>query len=74
MRISVDKSKCVGCRTCELVCSWHHEKVFNPDRALIKVSFDDSNDLTITVLPECRFDKDSLCVEFCPTQAISANE
>lgn len=28
---------CGGCRTCELACSFHHRKVFNPALSSLKV-------------------------------------
>ena len=35
--LAVDSRLCVGCGRCELTCSYHFFKVFNPYRAAIKV-------------------------------------
>ena len=32
-----DTQKCVGCRSCELACSFHHRKLFRPGIASIHV-------------------------------------
>lgn len=37
-----DMPDCGGCRTCELACSFHHKKVFNPVYSSIKIQ--DKND------------------------------
>jgi len=32
-----DMPECGGCRTCELACSFHHEKKFNPEISSLKI-------------------------------------
>ena len=27
--LATDADKCTGCRSCEIICSYHHNKVFN---------------------------------------------
>ena len=39
MRLSVDKQKCTGCETCEIVCAVVHTGEFNPRKANIRVPF-----------------------------------
>jgi Fe-S-cluster-containing dehydrogenase component len=31
----IEKEKCTGCRSCELACSYHHSRLFNPRKASI---------------------------------------
>lgn len=38
-----DMPKCGGCRTCELACSYHHEKSFNPSKSSLRVLDKDDN-------------------------------
>ncbi len=65
-KIIIDFSKCVGCHTCELVCSLAHEGVVNPSLARIHVI--NSN---WTMMPiSCRHCENAPCVEVCPTNAL----
>lgn len=67
--ILIDHEKCVGCRTCEMVCSLSHDKEINPFHSRIKVIT--SKD-TVRFIPiNCRQCEDAPCVEVCPTSAIS---
>ena len=34
---SVDLPRCTGCRSCEVACSYHHQKVFAPYISSIKI-------------------------------------
>lgn len=72
MVLVVDKEKCVGCRTCELACSFYNKSFFCPDNSQIRVFFTEDGDLEIDVPYECNCSgKDEpLCAEFCPTHAI----
>ena len=60
---------CYGCRTCELVCSYHHEKMFSPERSSITVSL---NNLTGEIgwrvdstCDSCKDEPGPLCVTHC---------
>lgn len=35
--LEVNSEKCTGCRACELACSYHHGKIFNPRLASLHV-------------------------------------
>ena len=69
MRILTDAEACVGCRVCELACSFHHNRTFFPDASSIKVSRDNQNgeiglslDSTCDL---CQGEAQLLCVEYC---------
>lgn len=36
-KITVDTEKCVGCRICQLTCSFLYYKNFNPSKSRIKI-------------------------------------
>ncbi|MEM2907632.1 MAG: 4Fe-4S dicluster domain-containing protein [Candidatus Hadarchaeales archaeon] len=62
-----DPEKCTGCRTCELVCSGVHEKVFNPKKSRIRVL---RREPAIDVALTCRQCADPPCARACPSGAI----
>ncbi len=35
--LKIDTGKCVGCRTCEIACSFHHRRVFAPELSSLEV-------------------------------------
>ena len=69
--VSVDISKCTGCRVCEYICSMEKNKTFNPTRSRIRV---------VRIYPHtnaalnCRMCVDSPCVTACPRKALSQSE
>ncbi|KUO42973.1 MAG: hypothetical protein APU95_02465 [Hadesarchaea archaeon YNP_N21] len=72
--------KCVGCRACELICSYHHRKVFWPSIASIKVTNLGKGKYSVRVFGEnhgkrikcdnCEGEDFPLCVEICPAEVI----
>jgi Fe-S-cluster-containing hydrogenase component 2 len=67
-RFSVDTNKCVGCRTCELACSFGRRQQFDPEASRIKIHFGDDGGVDIRVAAcDCR---QPLCLELCPPQAL----
>jgi carbon-monoxide dehydrogenase iron sulfur subunit len=69
--ITVNPSKCAGCRTCELVCSLTNCGEFNPARACIQVAgFDELFSLPVM----CYQCEKPLCAEVCPASAIVRDE
>ncbi len=62
---------CTGCKLCQLACSAVHEKVFNPEKARIKIIHDYRDDEIHITSKHCTFCKK--CEEVCPEQAISNN-
>ncbi len=72
LRIMVDAEKCTGCRSCELACSFGHERMFSPEFSRIKVySDEETGEDTINVCRQCG---NAPCVEVCPVDALSKNE
>ena len=61
--------QCTGCRTCELICSFSHYRIFNPALSRIKVTKIE-NEL-IDYPTTCRQCHNPPCQKSCPTGAIS---
>lgn len=71
MKITVSAGKCVGCRICELACSFRHEKVFGTGHSRVRVSKLEERGLDLPHL--CRQCKNHPCVSACPVEALSVN-
>jgi anaerobic carbon-monoxide dehydrogenase iron sulfur subunit len=67
--LSIDPTRCTGCRVCEIVCSLEHTGECNPNRARIKVMKNDEEGLDLPVV--CMHCADPPCVEVCPTGAMT---
>ena len=70
----MDTSRCTGCRSCELACSYHHKKVFNPKISSIKI-LRNSKDAHIEYYflascDLCRLEKIPACVASCDIRAL----
>jgi Fe-S-cluster-containing dehydrogenase component len=69
--ISLDPTRCQGCRLCEAACSLHHTRhmEFNPARTSTRISRDnDSARITMSVdstCDSCRSEESPLCVKYC---------
>lgn len=70
--IQVDIEKCVGCRTCEVVCSLKKTGRVYPSRARIKVvRFEKRGEFHNYVPMVCQQCSTPLCMDACPLNAIS---
>jgi Fe-S-cluster-containing hydrogenase component 2 len=69
MPLIFKKSLCTGCKLCQLACSATHEKVFNPDKARIKITHEYTQDGIHVNSCHCTFCKK--CEKACPQGAIS---
>jgi Fe-S-cluster-containing dehydrogenase component len=67
--------RCTGCRSCELACSYHHQKVFSPNIASIRIQRRESiGRFTIFIYPQdylrhlsCDCDDGKeFCLNYCP--------
>jgi len=78
MGLLMDSKLCNACRMCELVCSFHHQRVFSPHGSSVKVSadfregkirlsIDDTCDL-------CSRELQPLCVQYCLPGALKKEE
>jgi Fe-S-cluster-containing hydrogenase component 2 len=68
----VDGDKCIGCRVCELVCSFVHYKEYNPKISFIRVLKNEEMGIYIPVL-DVRCDLcggEEKCVKYCPSDAL----
>ncbi len=70
--IFIDYEKCVGCATCEMVCSLVHEGICSPELSRIRVVRYPTEAFNVPIT--CAFCEDPPCVRVCPTAAISKNE
>jgi anaerobic carbon-monoxide dehydrogenase iron sulfur subunit len=73
--LSIDIEKCVGCKTCEEVCSLKNTGRVQPARSRIKVIKYEKRGEYHNYLPMvCQQCTTPLCMEACPTNAISRSE
>jgi Fe-S-cluster-containing dehydrogenase component len=67
--ITIDAKKCNGCRTCELACSFHHTKTFDPIKSSIDVCRNDGEGTVevslIASCDGCPEEDAPFCVRFC---------
>ena len=73
-----ETKNCVGCRTCEIACSYHHQGVFSPSISSIKVvdrpqeqsfaiSFYRQGESSHVACDGCIGLDEPLCVKYCPS-------
>lgn len=68
----VDRSKCAGCRICELWCSLQREQVANPAFSSIKIVRDHAGYYCLPVT--CTQCVNAPCAAGCPKQALSQDQ
>jgi len=66
--IRIEPSKCVGCKSCELACSFKHRGEFAPSRSRIvnEVFLEEAKFITVTCM-QC---DEPWCLKACPKGAI----
>ena len=65
--LMINPEKCIGCRSCEIICSFNKTKEFNPKHSAVTViSFDEAQ---ISVPVMCMQCEEANCVRVCPTGA-----
>ncbi len=67
-QLTVDYTKCTGCRICELACSAKHEGSFRPSYARLKIIKYD--DLGLDIPNVCGPCEEAPCVDVCPVYAM----
>ncbi|MCD6244564.1 MAG: 4Fe-4S dicluster domain-containing protein [Candidatus Korarchaeota archaeon] len=82
--ILVNQSVCIGCRLCELACSFTLFKEFNPSKSAIRVHRDEISGTYFPVISpfggiltdpdgnviSCKECSKPPCIEWCPTNAL----
>lgn len=71
--ITIDPSKCTGCRMCEVGCSLKHLGECNPERSLIRVIKTEEDGQLHFIPLTCMQCETAMCELVCPTGAISRN-
>ncbi|MBM3957329.1 MAG: 4Fe-4S dicluster domain-containing protein [Gemmatimonadetes bacterium] len=70
--LTFDAEICRWCSACELVCSIHHEGVFQPSASRIRMLLDQFEArMTVAMCRQCRNPR---CLFACPENAIVADE
>ncbi|HHW91113.1 MAG TPA: 4Fe-4S dicluster domain-containing protein [Firmicutes bacterium] len=67
--LMLSPEKCIGCRTCEIVCSFNKIKAFNPKNARVSVLMYDEAAISVPMM--CMQCEDPSCMKVCPTGAIA---
>ena len=70
--ISFSAERCVGCKTCQLVCSGTWQKVFNPLKACLRIEHTGWYGPFEAVV--CRQEEDAECVKACPAGALRVDK
>ena len=69
-KMIIDHKKCTGCRMCEQVCVFFHEREFNPRRARIKVIINEKEGIYAPLIcNQCK-----TCISVCNRDALSWDE
>jgi len=87
-KLVVDSEKCTGCRSCEIACSYHHSKTFNPNIASLHIHFvEKKGEITVILYKDlkqeekksripcdgCFNEPKPLCVKYCVSGAITVS-
>lgn len=70
--LMISPEKCLGCRSCELACSFNRTKDFNPRQAAVSVITYEEAGISVPVM--CMQCEDPACMKVCPVGAISRDE
>ena len=79
--IAVDPSKCVACMMCELACSYHHKKYFDPQISSIEIHRVGKEMVVTGVVyrqesgthiacDQCEGEAEPLCKKYCEWDAV----
>lgn len=70
--LSVNTSRCVGCRICEQWCSYSHHGVISPSKTRIRVLRDLEQQGDVPLV--CHQCASPLCIKACPCEALYRDE
>jgi formate hydrogenlyase subunit 6/NADH:ubiquinone oxidoreductase subunit I len=62
-KIKVDETKCSGCSTCQLWCSFTFDKSFNPLKSYVKQTFVPGEGFKINFTEDCT--SCGICADHC---------
>lgn len=65
----INPEKCTGCRICEQVCAFHHERECNPAKSRIHIIKWEKGGLDVPMV--CQQCDIPVCEKICPVRAIS---
>ncbi len=69
-RMVAQWAKCRGCRACQLICSFRHDRVFNPTKAALRVTKTaGETEFEVYFTPLC--DDCGVCIRYCLYGALS---
>jgi len=66
--LMIAPEKCIGCRTCEIICSFNRTEEFNPQSAAVSVTSYDEAAVSVPMM--CMQCEDPSCMKVCPVGAI----
>ena len=61
------KNKCIGCKFCELACSYYHDEIFNPSASRIFVNKNEEKGVDYPII--CHQCEQPACENACPNNA-----
>lgn len=70
--LTICPEKCINCKSCELICSFHKTGEFNPRESGVSVLYYEETETSVPVM--CMQCEDAACMKVCPVGAISRDE
>lgn len=67
--LMINPEKCIGCRTCEVICSFNRTDEINPQNAAVSVISYDEAAVSVPIM--CMQCEDPSCMKVCPVSAIT---
>lgn len=71
-RLKIFPEKCIGCRSCEIACSFEKEGQFKPSHSRIRLLISEEDGMRF--LTACFQCDEAPCVKSCPVEAITKEE
>jgi len=70
--LMINYHKCVGCKTCEMICSLVHDKICSPALSRVRIAKDERAGWNVPI--SCAMCEKPLCVTVCPVGAMFRRE
>ncbi|MDK2881293.1 MAG: hypothetical protein PWQ99_1068, partial [Clostridia bacterium] len=70
--LMLNPEKCISCRTCELACSFKHDREFRPSAARVNVVQFEKEGISVPMM--CLQCDTAACERVCPTGALKRNK